>query len=82
MNTTSEALESDVKVTAVKTPDAIKPKHKGSARLFENPVLERLTHTHIAAPLTIFFAVAGVSLYYGLSQGLLTGLSAFGVRHE
>ncbi|AYA37718.1 fatty acid hydroxylase [Hymenobacter oligotrophus] len=56
-----------------------KPKHKGSARLFENPVLERMTHTHIAAPLTIFFAVAAVSLYYGLSRGLLTGLSAFGL---
>ena len=58
---------------------AVKPKHKGSAQLFQNPVLERLTHTHIAAPLTIFFAVAGVSLYYSLSRGLLTGLTAFGL---
>ncbi|MBX0291554.1 sterol desaturase family protein [Hymenobacter sp. HSC-4F20] len=79
MNTTSEVPETAAKVTAAKTPDAIKPKHKGSARLFENPMLERLTHTHIAAPLTIFFSVAGVSLYYGLSRGLLTGLSAFGL---
>lgn len=56
-----------------------KPKHKGSARLFENPALERLTHTHIAAPLSIFFGVATISLYYGLSQGLLTALSAVGL---
>lgn len=42
-------------------------------------MLERLTHTHIAAPVAIFFAVATVSLYYGLIQGLLTGLSAFGL---
>ena len=58
---------------------AVKPKHKGSAQLFKNPVLERMTHTHIAAPLTIFFAVASVSLYYSLSRGLLTGLAAFGL---
>ncbi|UOQ78837.1 sterol desaturase family protein [Hymenobacter sp. 5516J-16] len=79
MNTSSETLETSTTVTPVKTPEAIKPKHKGSARLFENPVLERLTHTHIAGPLSIFFAVAGVSLYYSLSEGLLTGLSAFGL---
>lgn len=77
MNTSSSAAEAQP--TPVKTPDAIKPKHKGSARLFENPTLERLTHTHIAAPLSIFFAVAAVSLYYGLSEGLLTGLSAMGL---
>ncbi|RSK50880.1 sterol desaturase family protein [Hymenobacter rigui] len=79
MNTTSEAPETVAPVTPAKPAEAIKPKHKGSARLFENPVLERLTHTHIAGPLTIFFAVAAVSLYYSLSQGLLTGLSAFGL---
>ncbi|WP_303309929.1 sterol desaturase family protein [Hymenobacter sp. BT730] len=77
MNTSTSAAEAQP--TPVKTPDAIKPKHKGSARLFENPALERLTHTHIAAPLSIFFAVAAVSLYYSLSQGLLTGLSAMGL---
>ncbi|SET92057.1 sterol desaturase family protein [Hymenobacter actinosclerus] len=80
MNTVPETAEMNAPlVTPVKTPDAIKPKHKGSARLFENPVLERLTHTHIAGPLTIFFLVAAVSLYYSLSRGLLTGLSAFGL---
>ncbi len=80
MNTTSDAPEvAAPPVTPVKTPDAVKPKHKGSARLFENATLERLTHTHIAGPLTIFFSVAAVSLYYSLSRGLLNGLSAFGL---
>lgn len=79
MNTASAAPEPDVKPMSAKVPGAIKPKQKGSAQLFQNPVLERLTHTHIAGPLTIFFGVAAVSLYYGLSRGLLTGLSAFGL---
>ncbi len=80
MNTTSDAPEvAAPRVTPVKTPDAVKPKHKGSARLFENATLERLTHTHIAGPLTIFFSVAAVSLYYSLSRGLLNGLAAFGL---
>ncbi|MBC6991216.1 sterol desaturase family protein [Hymenobacter sp. BT491] len=69
----------DVKPTPAKTPDAIKPKHKGSARLFENPMLERLSHTHIALPVGIFLITAVVSLYYGLTRGLVTGLSAFGL---
>jgi sterol desaturase/sphingolipid hydroxylase (fatty acid hydroxylase superfamily) len=60
-------------------PAVLKPKHKGSAQLFQNPVLERLTHTHIAGPLSIFFGVAAVSLYYSLSRGLLSGLTAFGL---
>ncbi|MDU0369773.1 sterol desaturase family protein [Hymenobacter endophyticus] len=79
MNSTSEIPETRSVVTPAKPAEAIRPKHKGSARLFENPVLERLTHTHIAGPLSIFFAVAAVSLYYSLSRGLLTGLSAFGL---
>ena len=40
-----------------------KPKHKGSKQLFDNPILERLSHTHIAIPVSIFF-VAGIALGY------------------
>ena len=57
----------------------VKPKHKGSAQLFQHPVLERLTHTHIAAPVSIFLLTGIVSLYYGLTRSLLTGLGAFGL---
>ena len=64
--------------TPAKAPENVKPKHKGSAQLFQNPVLERLSHTHIALPVSIFIITAVVSLYYGVTQGFATGLSAFG----
>ena len=57
----------------------VKPKHKGSAQLFENPLLERLSHTHIALPVGIFAATATLSMYYGLSHGFMSGLSALGL---
>jgi len=77
MNVAPASSPTTKPVPAKEPSTPVKPKHKGSAQLFKNPVLERMTHTHIAAPLTIFFAVAGVSLYYSLSRGLLTGLTAF-----
>ena len=54
---------------------AARPKHKGSAQLFQNPALERLTHTHIALPVSIFLLTAAVSVYYGITRGLLAGVS-------
>jgi sterol desaturase/sphingolipid hydroxylase (fatty acid hydroxylase superfamily) len=57
----------------------VRPKHKGSAQLFQHPVLERMTHTHIALPVSIFLITATISLYYGLTHGFITGLSAFGL---
>lgn len=45
-----------------------RPKHKGSPRLFKNPLLEKLTHTHIAAPLIIFGVTAAVLIYYGIFE--------------
>ena len=43
---------------------------KRSDRLFKNKILESLTRTHIAVPLTIFYGAAvglvGFSLYYGI----------------
>ncbi len=60
-------------------PTAVRPKHKGSAQLFQNPTLERLTHTHIALPVGIFLLTAIISLSYGLTHHLLDGVSAFGL---
>ena len=45
-----------------------RPKHKGSPRLFKNPFLEQLTHTHIAAPLFIFGGIAMVLIYFGIFE--------------
>lgn len=45
-----------------------RPKHKGSAKLFNNPILEKLTHTHISMPLIIFTVIAAVLVYYGIVE--------------
>ncbi|WP_424493256.1 sterol desaturase family protein [Salinimicrobium sp. GXAS 041] len=45
-----------------------RPKHKGSPRLFNNPLLESLTHTHISAPLIIFGVIAAALLYFGIFE--------------
>ena len=57
----------------------VRPKHKGSAQLFQNPVLERLSHTHIALPVGIFALTTVLSLYYGLTHGFMSAVSAFGL---
>lgn len=45
-----------------------RPRHKGSPQLFKNPFLEKLTHTHIAAPLLIFGGIAALLIYYGIIE--------------
>lgn len=44
-----------------------KPKNKGTARLFKNPVLEALTRTHTAVPVTMFMVFGAVLIYFGLT---------------
>jgi len=48
-----------------------KPNHKGRAQIFENPVLERLTRTHIALPISIFIVIAIGLIAYGLTYGFI-----------
>lgn len=50
----------------------IKPHHQGTKRLFENPVLEWLTRTHIAVPLIVFFIYASVLLYWSITHTTLS----------
>ncbi len=52
----------------------IKPQNKGTRQLFKNPVLERLSRTHIAIPLIIFFSYAAGLLYWSVTH---TSLSAW-----
>lgn len=54
----------------------MKPNHKGTAQLFENPILEKLTRTHIAAPISIFIFIAAGLITYGYLHGFITVLSA------
>lgn len=51
----------------------IKPKSKGSKRLFKNPLLERLSRTHIAVPLTLYATLSAGMLYYGAAETGLNG---------
>lgn len=50
----------------------IAPKHKGSGQLFNNPVLEKLTRTHISIPLIIFFLYALGLLYWSVTHTMLS----------
>ena len=45
-----------------------RPKHKGSGTLFKNPLLEQLTKTHIALPLSIFSVISATLIYYGIIE--------------
>ena len=51
----------------------IKPKNTGTRHLFKNPVLEKLSRTHISVPLTIFFIYSSALLYWSVTH---TSLSA------
>lgn len=64
-----------------------RPDNNGSVRMFDNPVLERMSRTHISIPIILFLSIGAVSLYYAiatteirLGTGLLVtivGLFAF-----
>jgi 4-hydroxysphinganine ceramide fatty acyl 2-hydroxylase len=56
----------------------MKPNHKGQAQIFQNPVLERLTRTHIALPISIFIAIAIGLIYYGITYSFINVLEAIG----
>ena len=44
-----------------------RPDNFGSAQIFSNPVLERISRTHISIPITLFLAISSVSLFYGVT---------------
>lgn len=46
----------------------IRPKHKGTKALFSNPILERLSRTHTAVPVSLFSILAVGLLYYALAE--------------
>lgn len=45
-----------------------KPKNRGSKQLFRNPVLEKLSRTHISIPLTIFLTFSAALLYWSVTH--------------
>ncbi|TVP50573.1 MAG: fatty acid hydroxylase [Mongoliibacter sp.] len=61
-----------------------RPDNNGSAHMFDNPVLERLSRTHISIPIVLFLGISAVSLYYALTTtsisltfGLLVIIAGF-----
>ncbi len=57
----------------------IKPQNKGSKQLFQNPVLEKLSRTHISVPLIIFFSYASALLYWSITHTALSVLTTAGM---
>ena len=51
-------------------------KPKGDGRLFKSPVLEAMTKTHIAFPLTIFYGTGVAALYFSLTYFNIKALPA------
>jgi len=48
------------------------PKSKGTRQLFKNPILEKLSRTHISVPLTIFFVYSSALLYWSVTHTALS----------
>ncbi|WP_250630838.1 sterol desaturase family protein [Rhodoflexus caldus] len=55
-------------------PTYTKPKNNGTKQLFQNPILEKLTRTHIAVPISLFIGISAGLIYYGT---ILTNLAAW-----
>lgn len=52
--------------------DDIKPQPKGTKQLFKNPLVEKLSRTHISVPLIIFFVYASALLYWSITHTSLS----------
>lgn len=45
-----------------------RPDNNGTAIMFDNPIMERISRTHVSIPITMFLVFAGVSFYYALTD--------------
>jgi sterol desaturase/sphingolipid hydroxylase (fatty acid hydroxylase superfamily) len=59
--------------------EEVTPKNKGTKQLFKNPILEKLSRTHISVPLIIFFGYSGGLLYWSVTHTSLTPLVTVGM---
>lgn len=57
----------------------VKPQNTGTKQLFENPILEKLSRTHIAIPLTIFSLYSSALLYWSVTNTTLTWFTSVGM---
>ena len=59
-----------------------RPDNFGSAKMFENPILERISRTHISIPITMFIGISVVLEYYAITTTQISwyvGLALFPV---
>ena len=54
-------------------------KLKGSGRIFDQPWLEKLTRTHVAVPVTIFFIYSGALLWWSITHTAIPGWQTTGL---
>jgi sterol desaturase/sphingolipid hydroxylase (fatty acid hydroxylase superfamily) len=57
----------------------MKPQHRGTKQLFKSPILEKLSRTHIAVPLTVFFLYSAVLMYWSITSTSLSALVTAGM---
>lgn len=77
-----EVIASDKRQTAPgKGPgkQSLPPKNKGTKKLFKNPILEKLSRTHISVPLTIFMIYSVSLLYWSITHTSLTAGTTIGL---
>lgn len=51
-----------------------RPDNFGSAQMFQNPILEKISRTHISIPITMFLVLSGISFYYALGTSINLGV--------
>lgn len=56
-----------------------RPDNSGTAKMFANPVLERLSRTHISIPIALFLGVGLYSFYVGISYTDIPFVEALGL---
>lgn len=55
----------------METPEIIKPKHEGTKQAFDNPILERLSRTHVSVPITLYLVLSAVLLWMAVEYTFL-----------
>lgn len=61
------------------TKQKMRPKNNGTKQLFENPILEKLSRTHIAIPVSLFFITGAILGWYAFTYTAMSNLHIAGL---
>lgn len=75
----AEGIETGSKIQFKNQSRYIPPKNKGTRTLFRNPILEKLSRTHISVPLTVFAVYALSLLYWSVTHTSLSAGTTIGM---